>query len=409
MSNEAFDVAVVGGGPAGSFAALNLAKLGTTTAVFEEHSTIGVPSHCAGHLSILGLTRLGLYPLPKEVVENTFSKARFFSHNGFEFSINLKKPVTCAINRQAFDAYLAQKAIAAGAHYYLNSYVCSLRIEDKFVKGVTVKNANGETKTFPSKIVIDAEGITSKFLKQAGLQTQKHRKIVYAVETELENASDIDTNAVEVFLGNTYAPGFYAWLIPRPDGTAKLGLATKTGNPKEYLDNLILKHPIASKQLKKARITRINFHTIPLGGPITHPYTEGFLAVGDAASQVKPTTGGGVVFGLTAARIAAQVTRKALDECDYSSNQLGHYQKLCAKTLGFDASVMVRARDFLDKLSDRKIEDAMKFCSTMGLDDSLEKVDEIDFQGQTLIRTLNKPAVLSALVYFVGLYLSANL
>lgn len=408
-SNENFDVTVVGGGPAGSFVALNLANLGVQTAVFEEHPIIGAPSHCAGHLSIQGLTRLGLYPLPKNIIENTFSRARFFSPNGFEFSIRLRKPVTCVINRQAFDSYIAQKAMTAGARYELNSSVCSLKIEKGVTKGLIVKTQTGKTTTYASKITIDAEGISTRILKQAGLSTPKRRKIVYAIETELENTNDLDTDAVEVFMGNDYAPGFYGWLIPRLDGTAKLGLATNSGNPKDYLNRLMSNHPIASRQLRKARVTRTAFHTIPLSGPIPRSYSNGFFAIGDAASQVKPTTGGGVVFGLTAAKIAAQVACKSLRSGDYSSGQLSLYQKACNKTLGFDAKVMTRARNFLDRLSDQEIENTMKFCSRIGLDRSLEDVDEIDFQGQTLLKTVNKPAVMATLLYFLGLYFSANL
>ena len=107
-------------------------------------------------------------------------------------------------------------------------------------------------------------------------------------------------------MGKAYAPGFYGWLIPKPDGTAKLGLATNKGNPRDLLQKLMAKHPVASKQLGKAKITQISYHAITLGGPIEKTYANGFLAVGDCASQVKPTTGGGVIFGLTCAKIAAE-------------------------------------------------------------------------------------------------------
>lgn len=64
------DAIVVGGGPCGSFAAFNLAKLGAKVSVFEEHHEIGAPSHCTGLVSISGLKHLGLDPLPSRIVEN---------------------------------------------------------------------------------------------------------------------------------------------------------------------------------------------------------------------------------------------------------------------------------------------------------------------------------------------------
>jgi len=401
------DAVVVGGGPAGSFAALNLAKLGADVAVFEEHAEIGVPSHCAGHLSIRSLRSLGLYPLGGRIIENTFSQANFYSPFGAKLSVRLARPVTCAVNRALFDRYLAETAEAAGACYSLSSHVSSLLVEDGFVKGVSVEQ-NGKREDVSARIVVDAEGIASRLLRQAGLSAFNRGGLVYAVEAEVDRVQDVASDAVEVFLGKNYAPGFYGWLIPRLDGTAKVGLATRRGNPKEFLKLLMHMHPVASKQLGKAAITRMSFHSISLGGPIARAYADGFLAVGDAASQVKPTTGGGVVFGLTCAEIAAQVASEAIRRGDVSANYLQLYQKRCRETLGFDVNVMLRMRHFLNALSDEQLDAALRFCARMGVDKTLADVEEIDFQGRTLLAVLKKPAMWAALAYFFMLYLAAN-
>jgi flavin-dependent dehydrogenase len=170
----------------------------------------------------------------------------------------------------------------------------------------------------------------------------------------------------------------------------------------------MFKHPVASKQLGNARITRMAFHSISLGGPIARTYANGFLAVGDAASQVKPTTGGGVIFGLACARIAAQVASEALRRSDVSSSYLGLYQKRCKEALGFDVNVMLRMRRFLNALSDEQLDAALRFCARIGVDKTLGDVEEIDFQGQTLLAVLKKPAMWAALAYFLTLYLAAN-
>jgi geranylgeranyl reductase family protein len=335
--------------------------------------------------------------------------ANFYSPMGTKLSVRLTRPVTCAVNRTFFDGHLAEKAEAAGVRYCLSSRVRSLLIDNGFVKGVNVEQKDTSEEKVSAKIVVDAEGISSRILRQTGLSTLNRDRLVYAVETEVENVKNVELDAVEVFLGKNYAPGFYAWLIPRLDGTAKVGLATKTGNPKEFLRRLMLKHPVASKQLGTARITRIAFHPISLGGPISKAYSNGFLAVGDAASQVKPTTGGGVIFGLTCAKIAAQVASEAIRRNDVSSNCLQLYQKRCKDTLGFDFNVMLRIRKFLDALSDEKLDKALRFAAKMGLDEALRDVEEIDFQGRTLLTVLKKPAAYAALTYFVALYLSTSL
>ena len=402
------DAVVVGAGPVGCFAAMNLAKLGLDTTVFEEHAEIGVPTHCAGHLSIPSLKNLGLYPLPQGIVENTFSAANFYSPNGTKLTVRVRRPVTCAVNRELFDKFLAGKVEAAGARFRLSSRVHSLIINDGFVAGVNAKQEDGNESQVSSKIVIDAEGISSRLLRQAGLAPLKGERLVYAVETEMENIRNVEEDTVEVFLGRNYAPGFYAWIIPRRDGTAKVGLAAKKGNPKELLQRLVHKHPVASKHLAGARVTRMAFHPITLGGPVSKAYASGFVAVGDVASQVKPTTGGGVVFGLTCARIAAEVIQGALEKDNFSADYLGLYQKRVVDALGFDFNVMLKARRFLDSLSDEKLDEALQFCNRLRLDKALRDIDEIDFQGQTLLRALTKPAAFTALAYFLVLYLTAN-
>ena len=402
------DAIVVGGGPVGSYTALNLAKLGVKTTVFEEHSTIGFPSHCAGHISIRSLRSMGLYPLPKRIVENTFCAANFHSPLGSKFSIKLSCPVTLALNRAMFDQFLANQAQNAGANFVLSSSVQSLLVTDGSVKGVKIRHTDSSEVKVYSKIVLDAEGVSSRLLRQAGLQGLKNSGLVYAVEAEVDTAQDVELDTVEVYFGKAYAPGFYGWLIPRPDGSAKVGLATKYGDPREYLKRLMFKHPVASKQLSKSNITKVGYHAITLGGPINKSYADGFLAVGDCASQVKPTTGGGVIFGLKAAKAASEVAHQALALDDVSSNVLQTYQKRCDDLLKFDFLIMLRIRRFLDSLSDQRFDEMLRVCGKLGVNKALRDVDEIDFQGKMLLTAVRKPSMLAALTYFGLLYLSAN-
>src|SRR4030065_539463 len=93
------EAVVIGGGPAGSFTAWHLSRLG---------------------------------------IENTFSKANFYSPKGTIFSVRLERPVTCALNRELFDKFLAEKAEAAGARYRMGSRVRSLILDERFVKGIYI-------------------------------------------------------------------------------------------------------------------------------------------------------------------------------------------------------------------------------------------------------------------------------
>jgi flavin-dependent dehydrogenase len=144
----------------------------------------------------------------------------------------------------------------------------------------------------------------------------------------------------------------------------------------------------------------VAFHPLTLGGPIKKAYSNGFLAVGDAASQVKPTTGGGVVFGLNCARIAADIASEALKDNDFSSESLSRYQRQFEEVLGFDVNVMLRIRKMLDAMSDKKIDDAISLCNKLKLDKTLQSFQDIDFQGQSLLRLLRSPKMFAVLFYF---------
>ena len=397
--NEEFDAVVVGGGPCGSFSAFTMAKQDMNVIVCEEHKEVGVPTHCAGHLSLSGLKRLGLH-LPSNVVENEFKGVVLHSPHGKEFSVRFNSPVTCVVNRGLFDKYLSNLAVKAGVQYLFGSRVESLVVDSGFVRGVAIRRERTK-KTLASSLVIDAEGCSSILLKKAGLQTLDRSMIVNAVQAEVDRVDDVNMNAVEVYLGREFASGFFAWIIPRRDTSAKVGLATNMGNPQEHLHRFMQKHPVASQKLRKSKITRLSLHPVSLGGAIPKTYSNGLLIVGDAASQVKSTTGGGLIFGLLCSRIAGKVAYEALQNHDFSEAFLSHYQLRWKERIGFDLAVMRQIRKLLNRLSDDKIDKIIDLCARLGIDAVLDEVGDLDFQGASLIRMIRYPSTLVITLYSI--------
>jgi geranylgeranyl reductase family protein len=396
---EKTDIVVVGGGPCGSFSAFTAARLGAEVSVFEEHREIGVPKHCAGHLSVAGLKRLGLR-LPPRIIENEFKGAIFHSPSGKKFVIRRPSPVTCVVNRELFDKYLSNLAMKSGARYFLGSRVRSFVSNSGFVVGVAVGKGRVQ-KSLASSIVIDAEGCSSALLKKTNLRTLDSAMIVKAIQAEVDGVEEVDLDTVEVYLGRKYAPGFFAWIIPRRDASAKVGLAARTGNPREYLRRFMCDHPIASQKLRKSNITSLSLHPIPLGGPIPKTFSGGLLVVGDAASQVKPTTGGGVIVGLSCSKIAGEVAYEALTTNDFSENFLSRYQSRWRELVGFDLAVMRQARKLFNRLSDDKINKVVDLCAKLGVASVLEEVGDLDFQGRSLLRMIKRPTMLVITLYFI--------
>jgi geranylgeranyl reductase family protein len=378
---------------------MQAARHEATVALCEEHGEIGVPPHCTGHISLTGIRRLKLN-LPKEVFENEIKAAVFHSPSGYRFSIRFASPVTCVVNRTLFDRHLAEMAADAGVSTLKNARAESLLVERGFFKGVVIKQER-KIKKLTSKIVIDAEGVSSSLLKRAGLPSLDPSKVISGVQAEVDKVGGIEEDTVEVFLSNKYASGFFAWIVPKHDGTAKLGLGTVSGNPRDCLNSFIRHNLIASQRLKHSHIRSLAYHPIPLGGPISRTFHSGLLVVGDAASQVKPTTGGGIVMGLTCAKIAGKVAAYAVHYRDSSAFFLSEYERRWRKEIGFDMMAMKRIRMTLNNLTDRQLDRLVALCTRVGLDETLKHVEDIDFQGTSLVGIVKSPRLLATALYLL--------
>jgi digeranylgeranylglycerophospholipid reductase len=232
--------------------------------------------------------------------------------------------------------------------------------------------------------------------------------VARGIQAEVDGFEGIEEDMVEVYFGRNVAPGFFAWIIPRKNGTAKVGLATRIGNPQDYLRRFMEKHPVASEKLKKSNPTYTSVHPIPMEGPLPRTVSSGFLAVGDAASQVKPTTGGGVIFGLTCAQIAGDVVCEAVDVQDFSETFLSSYESRWKRVAGFELNTMLRMRKMLDSLSDRRLDNIIGLCSKLKVDNVLEKAGDLDFQGRSLISVAKYPGTAAVISYFIFSWLTST-
>src|SRR5512138_2276682 len=95
MHQASVDVLIVGGGPAGLYAAERIARLGHGVLVCEEHGTIGQPVHCTG---ILAAETFGEFDLPRESVLNTLRAARFVSPSGLVVEYATPTPIATVID-----------------------------------------------------------------------------------------------------------------------------------------------------------------------------------------------------------------------------------------------------------------------------------------------------------------------
>ncbi|MEM1884804.1 MAG: NAD(P)/FAD-dependent oxidoreductase, partial [Candidatus Jordarchaeales archaeon] len=290
------DVVVVGCGPAGSLASLEAAGRGVRVLVLEEHGTIGEPDHCAGLVSVNGLKALGL-KVPEECVLNEVYGARFVSPSGEEVIVRRREPQAVVLDRRAFDKWLASIAQDVGVQIMLGRRVTAVSVGRR---GAVVSAGGGFEVC--CEVVVDAEGCRGRIARAAGLPRPRGR--IPAVQYELSGVC-VDEELVELHFGSDLAPGFFAWVIP-VEGGVRVGLGAYS-RPGERLRRFIKRRGFSG-----ARVVRRMAGVIITGGPVGRTCSGRLLVVGDAAGQVKPTTGGGVVTGGICSKIAGRVAAEAV-------------------------------------------------------------------------------------------------
>lgn len=384
----------MGCGVSGASAAIAAARRGISVTIFEEHQKVGEPSHCSGHVGILAFKRFAP-SLPSRIIENEIKGAIFHSPSGKPLVLHRSKPVTWVLNRTQFDKHMASLATKSGATLRLNARVESF------------ERSNGDLKlkiagqhVFTSKMLVDASGCGASISKYVGLPQPSRGRLVNSAQFSVDHLVDVDEDFAEVYFGQSFAPGFFGWIIPRRDGSAKVGIAAGGRvNVRECFEHFIHNHPVVSAKLRHAkRLTTPMYHPIPVGGASNHTYADNILAVGDAASQVKPTTGGGIVFGLACGRLAGETAAGAVRDKNTSARRLSDYEKRWHRLIGFDLAAMSWLRRLLYRLPDSHLDRIFRISGKLDADDVLSKTADIDFQGRTLLSLARDPRLFITLV-----------
>lgn len=384
------EAAVVGAGPAGLIAAREIARKGFTVKVFEEHHEIGEPNHCAGVLSVEGLMRLDIDPDPS-FIRHEIRGGTIFSPDGTSIRIADSRTRAYVVDRINFDRHLAGRALDSGAEIETDARIRGLLVEDGMVKGV-----RGDTGV-EADVVVDAEGASGALAVMMGLNRPEDG-VLAGVNADVPDAEP-EANMVEVWLGEDLAPGLFAWVVPTGGGAARCGLACSEGDAFERL-RLFMERRFDSQECREA----VRWPVLT-GGPIARTYADGLLLVGDIAGQTKPTTGGGIILGGLCAIEAAGTAAEALEAGDSSASFLSRYEMRWRGSLGKEFSSMLRARRFLNGVSDDQMNRVFASLRGAGLEPALKSFVEegdMDLQGGTIRSALTHPGMMRALIGGLG-------
>ncbi len=378
--------AVIGAGPAGLLAAEVISRHGYGAEVFEEHSRIGYPIHCAGMISVEGFKRLDVEPNPF-FHQNTVYGGRVFSGDGSCITIRDRKPRAYIIDRGRFDAYLAEKACDKGVVINTGRRVDRMLFNEGVVSGLRLADSE-----VSADVVIDAEGLGGRVLSRSGINSGQGG-VINGFNVELD-ADGIEPDMVEVWFNQEIAKDFFTWVIPLGENKVRCGLATSRNDGAEKLIGFVKKR---FKQEAKV------FHAglVCIGGPVGKTVYPGLMLIGDAAGQVKPTTGGGVVIGGLCAKLAGETAVKALED----GQGVEEYENEWRRRYGSELQTMLYLRKLMNSQDDDRVNRIFHAFIEEGLEEkftALVEEGDMDMQGDIIRRALTDPAILGALAMCVG-------
>ncbi|WNY24815.1 NAD(P)/FAD-dependent oxidoreductase [Methanolapillus millepedarum] len=352
MKDE-YDVVVVGGGPSGAMAAKFAALGGASVLLIEKRQEIGTPIRCAEGVGLKDMDRF-LDLQPRHISQN-ISGATIYAPDGTALKLRAKEGEIAGyiLERKVFDRSLVESAAKAGADVFTKSSATSLIMEKDTVVGVKISRLDVE-KEIRCKIIIGADGVESKVGRWAGLCPAIKLKDIESGVQFLMTDIDIDSENIEFFMGNQYAPGGYVWIFPKGKDRANVGiglLGSKIkdgGRPIDYLNEFV------KKRFPDGKIAEINYGGVPVSGGLEKMYGKGIMLVGDAAQCTDPITGGGIKSGLWSGELAGKVAADAVKSGNWSEKALSKYQHDWEKLYGKPMRVNLVLKDYYVDMTDEE-------------------------------------------------------
>ena len=351
MSEEKFDVIIVGAGPAGTTAAITAARAGLSVVLLERGEYPGAKNVQGAVLYTKMLDEVipqfwkdAQSPIERYITEQKMMllSADSAIHLGFKSSPWRSEPHNCyTIIRTVFDRWYAKKAEEAGVQLYTGVLVTDLIKKNEKICGV--KTSEGDE--LLSDVVIACDGVNSILAQKAGLIDELRadevalgvKEILSLPREKIEDRFGLEGNegtTIEMFGDITKGMLGYGFLYTNKESIS-LGIGCKVSHfqknkitPYELLDQL-KSHPVLKRLLQGSTSLEYSGHLIPEGGYNSMPplCMNGFLVCGDAAQMVNPSHREGSNLAMTAGRLAAETVVEAKKKGDFSSKTLVRYQK----------------------------------------------------------------------------------
>lgn len=374
-----YDVVVVGAGPVGSTFARYASEKGLKVAIFEKKKEVGVPLQCAG---LLGKKIKDINIVPEEVILNEIYGACLYSPSNTMVSMRRKKePLAYVLDRIAYDKFLAKLAVESGAKLFLNHQITDVDIK----KGeIYLKN-----KKLSAKVIVGADGYSSIVSNEFNNETKTVQAAQYLIDT---GEDSFDEDYFQVNVNSEISPGFI-WTIPLSKSTARVGLfadqdyQTLTGILNKFIEN--------EEKLKSSKILKKYHGKIPLYDSTKTIVKDKAILIGDSASQVKPTTGGGLIIGFNCAKIAADVVYEAISS--NNMNILKNYQKKYKKMYKNELSMQLKVQKTYKSLRNDDLNSVISKMKEKEIGKIVSEYGDLDSQSVIMKEVIKSGLLFSVL------------
>jgi len=342
MTSYEYDVAVVGAGTSGCYAAATIANAGLDAVIIERKD-----EEEAGHIACGdALKGANDFPsaIPKSKIEPAFTNTAV-DHGRFEIPSHdtvLEIPVPgelAVIDRWEYGRLLIEGAAEAGVDLHYDTVVQDVtQADDGQVTGVVGKH-KGEAVTYDAEIVIDGGGSLSLLQDKVDFEgttfdtNVRYSQFCSAYREIVEVEEEVDWDDALVFKPTKRAAG-YLWYFPRTSTTINAGLGFQMNEePMQMIDDL--KDDLRDRpEFENAEVTDKLGAALPTRRVYDSAVAPGYMAVGDAAAHVNPTTGGGIAGAAYAGQYAAEQAVEAIAVGDVSEAALWHYNERVMEHFG---------------------------------------------------------------------------
>ncbi|MBN1163399.1 MAG: NAD(P)/FAD-dependent oxidoreductase [Candidatus Krumholzibacteriota bacterium] len=348
---------IIGGGPAGARTAWRTASRGYSTLLLEKRPRVGFPVRCAEAVGPREDVERYL-SLDESLISSPVNGVVLVSPGGIRYEAEMPE-IGFIVDRELFDRRLAEIAAGGGAVVRTGHQAMGLLRENSRIRGVVAKDlSSGALYQVRSRVTVGADGVESISPRWAGLKTGYRPEELMSCAQELISGIDVSLRYIEFHLGTRCAPGGYAWVFPKGKNSANVGVGInplRSGGLRatDYLERFI------AARCAEGRRHRLVVGATAVARGLPSLVADGYVAVGEAANQNNPFSGGGIINALEGADLAADAILEALESNDQSANRLKTYNKNWWNSVGRTNEIFYQAARILYRLPDGEMDRAL--------------------------------------------------